>query len=1161
MKLSRRDFLRIASAGGVGALTSGFGFFNFGGLAPLAVDNPLDFYPSRDWEKTYRNAYKVDDSFTFVCAPNDTHMCRLRAFVRNGVVLRTEQAYDAGLATDLYGNKSSPHWNPRGCLKGYTIHRRVYGPHRLKGPVVRRGWKEWADDGFPSLSDHPELRSKYKFDARAEDSFVRLSWSEVSDYVARGLRAVAETYSGDEGRRRMIEKDGYAPEMLEHWEEAGTRTIKMGSSLPVHGVIGKFGLFRFCNMLALLDSHVRGVGPEKARGGREWTEYTWRGDQAPGQPFVTGLQTSDGDFNDLRHSRLHIQCGKNLVENKMADSHWFIELMERGGKIVSIAPDYNAPATKSDYWIKVRAGLSDTAIFLYLARYVMDNGHTDTDFVKRFTDFPLLVRRDTLTRVRPEEVIADYQKPSLANGPSMKLQGLTAEQRDRIGDFVVFDASAGRPHAITRDQVGEVMKADGIDPDLEWKGTLKTVDGGTVDAMTIYEAYKIHLRDYDLRTVAGITGADPKLLSRLAEDFVTVRPVAIHVGEGVNHYFHATLHNRAEFLPMMLIGQIGDMGAGVYTWAGNYKGAIFQGAPWAGHGVGTYFKEDPFAPLTDPQADADQVPLRNTMYGEEVGYWGSGERPLIVDTPKGRRTFTGKTHMPTPTKVMWYNNANLINQAKWHYELIHNVLPKVDMVIDQQIEWTGSAEHADVVLPANSWLEFQATEAGGSCSNPFLQLWKGGIDPLFDSKDDGEIFASVAVAMGKQLKDGRFEDHWKFVLSGQPEVYLDRVLASSCTTKAPEGGDRYRSDDIMRGEYGTPGTALMLYRTYPRVPFYEQVHDSLPFYTDSGRLAAYCDLPEAIEYGENFIVHREGPEATPYLPNVIVSANPLVRPESYGIPLSAKDADLRQIRNVKMPWSKVKTTTNPLWKEGYSFFCSTPKSRHSVHSSWSVVDWNWIWSDNHGDPYRVDKRLPGVADRQIQMNPVDARGLKLADGDYVWVDANSADRPYVGWDSETDEFTKRAHRCMVRVKYNSSLPRGFTIMKHTGWMSSPRTVRAGESRADGRAYSEETGYQASYRYGSHQSITRAWMMPMHQTDTLFHKKVGGMGFVFGFEVDNHAINSVPKETLVRISKAEAGGMNGKGVWLAGTNDFAPGSESEIGERYLNGALTTVARKG
>jgi hypothetical protein len=31
-----------------------------------------------------------------VYSPNDTHACRMRAFVRNGVVMRIEQNYDAG---------------------------------------------------------------------------------------------------------------------------------------------------------------------------------------------------------------------------------------------------------------------------------------------------------------------------------------------------------------------------------------------------------------------------------------------------------------------------------------------------------------------------------------------------------------------------------------------------------------------------------------------------------------------------------------------------------------------------------------------------------------------------------------------------------------------------------------------------------------------------------------------------------------------------------------------------------------------------------------------------------------------------------------------------------------------------------------------------------
>ncbi len=1155
--ITRRDALKLLGAGaGVGAYLAASPLQLFGLEGDEGVTNPLEHYPKRDWEKVYRDQYAFDRSFTFICAPNDTHMCRLRAFVRNGVVVRTEQNYDHQNYTDLYGNRAGAEWNPRGCPKGYTVQRRVYGPYRLKGPVVREGWKRWADDGFPSLSEKPELRTKYKFDDRGGDKFVRVSWDDASLYAAKGLQAISKTYSGDEGKKRL-EADGYAKEMLQHWGGAGTRTMKIGSCLPIHGVIGKFGLFRFANMMGLLDHHTRGVPPEKSLGPRDWTEYTWRGDQAPGQPFVHGLQTSDCDFNDLRNAKLHIQVGKNLVENKMPESHWFVELMERGGTIVSIAPEYNAPATKANYWLGVRPGLSDTAIFLWLAHSLIERKSYDAKFVKRFTDLPLLVRTDTLARLKPEDFIEGYRPADISDGPSFRLHAMTGEQREKVGDFVVFDAKTKALRAVTRDDVGEKLDARGIDPDLEWEGDVELVGGRKVRVRTLFSLYRLHLKDYDLDTVAEITHADPKMLQRLADDFATLRPVAIHHGEGINHYFHATLHNRAVFLPMMLIGEIGNSGGGVGTWAGNYKGAVLQGSPWAGHGAGVYVKEDPFAPETDPKKHPHEIKLRGTMMGEEVGYWGAGDKPLIVDTPHGKKTFTGDTHMPCPTKLIWYNNANFINQAKWAYHLVHVVNPKVDMIVDQQIEWTGSAEYADIVLPVNSWLEFEALEAGASCSNPFLQLWGGkkhevtrGIDPLYDSVDDGMVFAKVAVALSKLTKDDRFRDLWKFVLNGDTEVYLDRVFGS-CTTTRNKEGKQYRANAIMKGEYGNePGGVLMLYRTYPRIPFYEQIHDSIPFYTDTGRLNAYCDIPEAIEYGENFIVHREGPEATPYLPNVIVSTNPFIRPNDYGIPPDAMDADLRQVRNLKMSWQEVKTTVNPLWEEGFRFFCSTPKSRHTVHSSWSTVDWHWIWSCNFGDPFRKDKRSPGVADRQIRMSPAAGRAQGIADGDYVWVDANPTDRPFVGWQKRPEKY--EASRCLVRAVFDSSLPDNFTIMKHTGWMASERTVLAARKREDGRALAEDTGYQSSYRSGSHQSITRAWMMPMHQTDTLFHKKVGAMGFVFGFDIDNHAINSVPKETLIRITKAEDGGIDGKGPWKPGTAGTTPGNESEAMERYLRG---------
>jgi nitrate reductase alpha subunit len=61
-----------------------------------------------------------------------------------------------------------------------------------------------------------------------------------------------------------------------------------------------------------------------------------------------------------------------------------------------------------------------------------------------------------------------------------------------------------------------------------------------------------------------------------------------------------------------------------------------------------------------------------------------------------------------------------------------------------------------------------------------------------------------------------------------------------------------------------------------------------------------------------------------------------------------------------------------------------------------------------------------------------------------------------------------------------------------------------------------------------------------------------MAFVFGADVDNHAINTVPKETLVRIVKAESGGIDGVGIWKPALGAFGPSSQSTENLRYLAG---------
>ncbi len=1124
---------------------------------PVAVENPLGVYPNRDWEQLYRDQYRTDGSFTWVCAPNDTHNCRMRAFTRNGVVIRSEQAYEGGICKDLYGNTDTVHWNPRGCSKGFTQQRRVYGPYRLRTPLIRKGWKQWADDGFPSLSDDPALRDKYKFNSRGSDTFVRVAWDEIYAYHAKAVMAIAKTCSGDEGAARL-KKDGYEPEMIEACHHAGTRTLKLRGGMGLLGVVGKYGMYRWSNMLALVDQIVRKVEPKDALGGRIWSNYTWHGDQAPGHPFVHGLQASDCDFNDMRNAKLHIQCGKNLVENKMPDSHWFIEIMERGGRIVVITPEYSPPATKADYWIQVRPGCTDTALFLGITRVMMDNRWYDEKFIRAYTDFPFLIRTDNLQRLRAADVFADYKPGLNKNGPSYTTQHLTDEQYAKIGDFCVYDENQKTIRPITRDQLGPRMEADGIAPALSYTGKIQLIDGKEVEVGTLWDAYRLHLEDYDLDTVAQITGADKSLIERLAKDIWDTtqsgHSVAIHVGEGINHWFHATLANRAQYLPIMLTGQLGRPGAGCFTWAGNYKAALFQGSPESGPGFLGWIAEDPFEPDLNPGADGKTIKVNKTTKDEEPAYWNHGDRPLVVETPKhGRVCLTGQTHMPTPTKFLWFDNVNLFNNAKHAYDMLFVVNPKIDCIIAQDVEMTSSVEYSDLVYPANTWMEFKTFEITASCSNPYLQIWKGGIPPLYDTRDDIHILAETAEAMTKETGDQRFADYWRFILADKEngsKTYIQRLLDASTTTRG------YKVDDILSGKYGEPGTTLMLFRTYPRIPFYENIHDNLPFWTDTGRLNAYCDLPEAIQFGENFIVHREGPEATPYLPNVIVSSNPLIRPDDFGLAPDAMHWDERTIRNIKLPWNEVRQTKNPLWEAGYRFYLLTPKTRHRVHSSWSNVDWHIIWDSNFGDAHRRDKRLPFFGDHQLHINPDDAKELGLDNGDYVYVDSNPADRPFRGW--QQDPARAKVARLMVRVTYNTSYPRGVVMTKHAPFIATEKTVLAHETRADGRARSEDTGYQANLRYGSQQSCTRNWLMPMHQTDTLFHKAKVKMGFIFGGEADNHAVNTVPKETLVKIVKAEEGGQNGKGKWEGALGNFGPHSDSPENLAYLSGGYIKIS---
>ena len=76
------------------------------------------------------------------------------------------------------------------------------------------------------------------------------------------------------------------------------------------------------------------------------------------------------------------------------------------------------------------------------------------------------------------------------------------------------------------------------------------------------------------------------------------------------------------------------------------------------------------------------------------------------------------------------------------------------------------------------------------------------------------------------------------------------------------------------------------------------------------------------------------------------------------------------------------------------------------------------------------------------------------------------------------------------------------------------------------------------------------------TDSLTRKNLMGQGVGQGFEPDVHCANGAPRESFVKITKAEDGGLDGIGTWRPVELGIRPTQESEAMKRYIEGNLVT-----
>ncbi len=1109
------------------------------------VENPLAAYPNRDWESVYRDLYRPDSSYHYLCAPNDTHGCLLKANVKNGVAVYADPSYGYHLASDIYGNTASNRWDPRACVSGLAYVRRAYSDRRVKGCYVRAGFKRWVDDGM-RRADDGQPPEEYRT-GRGKEDFVKVTHEEAAELVARVYIDVATTYSGEDGAALLTAQGHYEPEMIEAMHGAGTQVLKFRGGMPYNAPFRVGGFYRLTNMMALLDVAVRGVAPEDSYGGRHWDSYSWHTDLPPGHPMVTGQQTLDFDLSTAENAKLITLWGMNWIATKMPDAHWLTEARLHGAKVVTIAPEYQSSSCKADRAITIRAG-SDGALALGLAHVIVRDRLYDEQFVTTQTDLPLLIRSDTKKLLLASDVIAEYTNVELRTvqlvEPGEKLppaaeqpiQYVPRDLREAWGDQMVWDLRTGAAVPVTHDDTGDHFPK-AVRPALEGSFEVTLVDGTSVEVRPLFDALKQHLDDSCTpEQISKVTWVPIDAIEELAKDIAANPAGTLFVeGMGPNHFFNNDNKDRTIILVAALTNNVGHYGGTVGSYAGNYRLPTFSG-------ISQWIYEDPF----DAQLDASEKATTNKrLKSESAHYYNYGDRPLKV----GNKMFTGHTHMPTPTKTMHFANSNsLLGNAKGAHDVFVNTLPKVEMIVHHEWYWTASCEYADVVFGVDSWPERQLPDVYGSVTNPFLQAWPATpMERIFETLDDMECNALVAKHLGQQLGDPRFADYWHFVTEGDPGVYIQRVFDASNPTRG------YSFDDLHEScKRGTP--FYMMMRTLPKIVGWEQTNESKPWYTKTGRLEFYRDEDEFIEYGENMPLHREPVDGTVYEPGVLMAApHPLIepaQPEVYGLDPNDLSTEVRQVRHIVRTPDEIAASRHPLRKDGFTHVLVTPKFRHACHSMGASTDTDVLIFGPFGDFYRHDKRKPWMSEGYVDLHPDDAAEIGVADGDYVWIDADPSDRPFKGWQDRPDDY--RVFRWMVRARINPSVVRNIARAWFHFHVATHGSVEGHETRTDGLARNPRTNYQAGYRYGSHQSVTRAWLRPTLMTDSMTRKDGAGQLIGKGFELDVYCADGAPKESFVKFTKAEDGGEDGTGVWYPAAQGFRPGTENDAMKQFLAG---------
>jgi anaerobic selenocysteine-containing dehydrogenase len=543
------------------------------------------------------------------------------------------------------------------CAKGRAAPELVYHKDRLTRPLRRTRPKGDSDPGWEEIS-----------------------WDAALDQTADAMRRAAAKYG---------------PEAVAFSQSSPSTTAIADSAPFVRRLMNAFGT---PNMVWPLD--LCGWGRGFA------TRYVFGvGSVATG--------SAGGAMADIDHTGCLILWGYNPSFSRITHASATIAGLKRGMKLIVIDPRRVGLANKADIWLRVRPG-TDGALALGLANIMIERGWYDQDFVRRWSNGPLLVRSDTNRLLKAENV-------------SDAIHGSFVAWDERSQSAVGYDPAGGRYDAPAENLA------------LQGEFAIATRDG-IVTCRPVFDRYAGLCRQYAPETIAQTCWIAPEQLAEAARTIWEARPVSYYAWSGHEHHANTTETARAIAMLYALTGSFDAPGGNVLL---------------------------PSVPT--PSISGEELTATRRL----APAIGCAERPLgparwnNASTQDFYRAVLEGAPYPVRTLIGFGANLLLAHADPVRGRL---AISSLDFYAHADLFMNPTAALADIVLPVASCFEREGLKIGfeiNEDAQALVQLRPRIVPPPGDARSDTDIVFELAKRLGleKQFWNGDVEAAYREQLS------------------------------------------------------------------------------------------------------------------------------------------------------------------------------------------------------------------------------------------------------------------------------------------------------------------------------------------------------------------------------------------------------------